>query len=293
MSTVSTANLKGGPTPFDTAADPQQSAVSWPAIFAGAAVATAATILLLVLGAGIGFSSVSPWQNSGATVTTLAVGAVIWLIVVQWISSGLGGYVAGRLRTRWTGIHTDEAFFRDTAHGLVAWAVATMLTVVIVASAGTSLLGGGARAVGSAAGAAAQGAGQAGAAMASSVDPSALLDTLFRPAQPNGNGNAADAKSEAGRILSTSLANGSMSAGDKTYLAQLAAARTGVSQQDAEKRVDDLVSGAKAAADKARAAADDARKAASKLAFYTFFSMLVGAFVASVAGALGGRLRDA
>ena len=138
-----------------------------------------------------------------------------------------------------------------------------------------------------------QGASQAGTAAASASDPSAtLLDTLFRPAQPTATGNAGDAKSEAGRILATSLANGSMSAPDRTYLVQLAAARAGVSQQDAEKRVDDMVAQAKAAADKARVAADDARKASAKLTFYTFFSMLVGAFIASVSGALGGRLRD-
>lgn len=270
-----------------------QSAVSWPAIFAGATVATAATILLFTLGSGIGLSSVSPWQGQGASTGGVAVGAIIWLIIVQWVSSGFGGYIAGRLRTRWTAIHTDEAFFRDTAHGLIAWSVATVLTVVIVASAGSSLLGAGARAVGGAASSAVQGASQAGAGLASTSDPSAaLVDTLFRPAQPNANGNSGDAKSEAGRILATSLANGSLSPADRTYLAQLAAARTGVSQQDAEKRVDDMVAAAKSAADKARAAADEARKATAKLSFFTFFSMLVGAFIASVAGALGGRLRD-
>jgi hypothetical protein len=210
---------------------------------------------------------------------------------VQWISSGFGGYIAGRLRTKWTGIHSDEAFFRDTAHGFIAWSVATLFTVVVVASAGSAFVSAGARAVGGAAGSAIEGASQGGAASAS--DPSAaLVDTLFRPSQPSAQGNTADAKSEAGRILVTSLANGNMAPADRTYLAQLAAARTGISQPDAEKRVDEMVTQAKAAADKARAAADAARKATAKLTFFTFFSMLVGAFIASVAGALGGRLRD-
>lgn len=271
----------------------QQSAVAWPAIFAGAIVATAVTVMLLVLGSGLGLSSVSPWQNSGATAGAIAVGAVIWLIVVQWVSSCFGGYIAGRMRTRWTGIHSDESFFRDTAHGFVAWAVATLLTVMIVASAGSALVGAGARVLGGAASSAVQGASQAGTASSSLSDPSAaLLDTLFRPAQPSATGNVSDAKAEAGRILATSLSNGSLSAPDRTYLAQLAAARTGISQGDAEKRVDDMVSTAKAAAEKARAAADEARKATAKLAFYTFFSMLVGAFISSVSAALGGRLRD-
>ena len=142
--------------------------------------------------------------------------------------------------------------------------------------------------------AAAEGASQAGAgAAAQSSNPgAALIDTLFRPAQPSATGDARDAKTEAGRILATSIANGQMAPADRTYLAQLAAARAGISQADAEKRVDDMVSAAKTAADKARAAADEARKASAKLAFWTFFSMLVGAFIASVSGAIGGRLRD-
>lgn len=290
---MSTSALSSRATDIVEPVAAHQSAVSWAAVFAGAVVATAATILLLTLGSGIGLSSVSPWQGAGATAGTIAVGAVIWLIVVQWVSSALGGYIAGRLRLHWTGLHTDEAFFRDTAHGLVAWSIATILTVIVVASAGSALLGAGARAVGGAASSAVQGASQAGSTMASMTDPStALVDTLFRPSQPNAGGNAGDVKSEAGRILASSIATGTMTPADRTYLAQLAASRTGISQPDAEKRVDDAVAQVKAAADKARAAAEGARKAAAKLAFYTFFSMLIGAFVASVSAALGGRLRD-
>lgn len=280
------------PASADVGAPPgsQQSAVSWPAIIAGATVATAVTILLLTLGSGIGLSSVSPWRNAGASAAPFAIGAAVWLIIVQWVSAGFGGYIAGRLRTRWTGVDADEAFFRDTAHGFVAWSVATLFTVIIVASAGSALVGGGVRA----AAAAVQGASQSGAATASAPDVGAgLADTLFRPAQPTAEGDSSGAKIEAARILATSLANGSMSAADRAYLSQLAAAKTGISQQDAEKRVDEMVTQAKAAADKARSIAEEARKAGAQLAFFTFFSMLIGAFIASVAAALGGRLRDA
>lgn len=272
----------------------QQSAVTWAAILAGAAVATAVTILLLMLGSGIGLSSVSPWRDVGAAATSFTVGAAIWLIVVQWLSSAFGGYIAGRLRTRWTAIHADEALFRDTAHGFVTWSVATLAVVGIVASVGSSVIGGGARALGGAAASAIEGASHAGAANASAGDLSAgLVDTLFRPAQPTNSADANGAKLEASRILATSFANGGMSAADRGYLAQLAAAKAGISQQDAEKRIDEMIAQARAAADKARAAADEARKDAAKLAFYTFFSMLIGAFIASAAAALGGRLRDA
>jgi hypothetical protein len=119
-----------------------------------------------------------------------------------------------------------------------------------------------------------------------------FIDALFRTDHPDANANSRDVKQEATRILATSLANGSMAPADKTYLAQVVAARTGVSQQDAEKRIDDLTAQAKAAEQKAREVADAARKAAAKLAFYTFFALLIGAFIASAAGALGGHERD-
>ena len=110
------------------------SAVSWPAIIAGAFVAAAATLLLLVLGTGLGFAAISPWPAHGVSSGEYAATSAIWIIVMQWVSAGVGGYVAGRLRTRWVGTHTHEVFFRDTAHGLVTWAAATVLVAVAAAS---------------------------------------------------------------------------------------------------------------------------------------------------------------
>jgi hypothetical protein len=66
---------------------------------------------------------------------------VLWLIVMQIISSSMGGYLAGRLRTKWANIHTDEVYFRDTAHGFLAWAVALVITAAFLASAATSMVG--------------------------------------------------------------------------------------------------------------------------------------------------------
>ena len=113
------AQVVTGGSVADTVESPV-SAVSWAAIVAGGLTAVTATLVLLMVGVGLGFSSVSPWAGQGASATTLAVGTVIWLIVVQWLSAGVGGYVAGRLRTTWTGVHRDEVFFRDTVHGLLA-----------------------------------------------------------------------------------------------------------------------------------------------------------------------------
>src|SRR5438874_10361074 len=122
------------------------SAVSWPAIIGGAFVAAAVSVLLLALGSGIGLASVSPWLGSNPSPTTFTAMAAIWLIIVQWISSGLGGYLTGRLRTKWVELHTHEVFFRDTANGFLTWAVATVFVVGLVASSASSLVSGGTRA---------------------------------------------------------------------------------------------------------------------------------------------------
>src|SRR5580658_9067398 len=140
-----------------------KSAASWPAIFAGAFVAIAASMVLLAFGSGLGFAMVSPWPGHGASATGFTVNAAIWLIVSQWLSAALGGYIAGRLRTKWVGTHTHEVFFRDTAHGLVTWSVATVFVFAVLAGSASSLMHGGMHALGGAAGA---GASMAGPMMA-------------------------------------------------------------------------------------------------------------------------------
>ena len=267
------------------------SAVSWAAIIGGALTAVAITLLLVALGAGIGLSSVSPWTSSNPTATTFTLLAAVWLIIVQWLSSGLGGYLAGRLRTKWVGLHTDEVFFRDTAHGFLAWALASVLVAAFATSSISSAVGTATRAVSSVAGSAASGAAQV-AANQSPGSADYFLDTLFRRDQPDANASPQDARAEASRILTRSLANATIDPNDRAYLAKLIAARTGISQQDAEKRIDDTVAQMKAAEEKAKQAADAARKASASASFYLFFSMLIGAFIASTAGAIGGRQRD-
>jgi hypothetical protein len=275
------------------------SAVSWPAIFAGAFVAAAASLVLAALGSGFGLASVSPWPNSGVSATTFTVMTAIWLIAVQWLASGLGGYVAGRLRTKWANTHTHEVFFRDTAHGFITWAVATILVVAVLTSAAASAVSGGVHAAATIASGASQGAATA-AVQSASTSPSAgssviapyNIDMLFRSSRPDSSASTADARSEAARILASGIASGDVSSEDRTYLAELVAARTGVSLEDAQKRVDTAIAQAKAAEAKARQAADTARKAASEASIFTALSMLVGAFIACIAAALGGQRRD-
>jgi hypothetical protein len=273
------------------------SGVSWPAVIAGAFVASAFSLALVALGAGLGLVSVSPWSSNNPSVTTFTVLAAAWFIAVQLFASGVGGYLAGRLRTRWARVHTDEVFFRDTAHGLLVWAVGAVITAALIASAASSAVSGAAhlagaatQAVGSATG---QAAGQAASAMG---DPTSYFsDMLWRSDHP-AQGDQAAATAEADRIFTRALYNGDLPAADKTYLAQLVASRTGLSQPDAEKRVTDVFDQAKAAkqqaADKAKAAAEAARKTGVYVALWAFISLLVGAFSASYMATVGGRQRD-
>ncbi len=259
-----------------------QSAASWGAILAGAFVATSMSLVLVSLGIGFEFASVSPWNGQGISVTTFSVTAAIWLIVTQWTSAALGGYIAGRLRTRWHGTHAHEVFFRDTAHGLVSWAVATVLVATVVASSLSSGIGG-----------VVQSATQMSANRGSPTAPAPMYDIekLFRGSLDSPPG-ASDARLEAGHILANAVVATNISAEDSSYLATLVAQKTGISATDAQKRVEVLLHDSADNVLKAKAVADSARKAAAETAIYTALSMLIGAFIASVSAVLGGMLRD-
>jgi len=274
-----------------TAARPAESpvsAASWPAIFAGAVAAVAASLVLVALGTGFGLASVSPWPHSGASATTFTVMTAIWLIVVQWLSAALGGYLTGRLRTKWVGTHTDEVFFRDTAHGFVTWALATLVGAAVLASAVGAVSEKGIEAASRATSSAAKG-------VATSVSDSVMpydVDRLLRSPGNTKNASEADEKAEVTRILTKGISTGEISAEDRDYLSKLVAARTGISETDAQKRVDDVIATEKEAEVKVRQAADVARKATAATSIYLGLSMLIGAFIAAAAAALGGRLRD-
>ncbi len=285
----------------DAAPEASASAVSWAAIFAGALVAASASVILVALGSGLGFAAISPWSHSGASLKTFAISAGVWLIVVQWLASALGGYVTGRLRTKWVSTHTHEVFFRDTAHGLVTWALATLVVAGGTALAGTTAVGAGARAVASGAADVAQGITTQGVntgsdstgGTASSTVSSYEVDRLFRSEQSQApSANAREAREEATRILARGVADGSVSAEDRAYLAQLVATRSGISQSAAEMRVNDVIGQVQSAEVKVRQAADTARKAAAAASLCTALALLVGAFIASIAATLGGRQRD-
>jgi hypothetical protein len=257
------------------------SGVSWAAVIAGGFVTAALSLILLALGAGLGLSSVSFWSNVGVSASTIGTAAILWLILMQIMSSSMGGYLAGRLRTKWANIHTDEVYFRDTAHGFLAWAVALVFTAAFLASAAAAM-------VGTPASSAAGGSGRATSVPAEGRESEAngyFIDALFRSDNATPDSDNTSVRGEAGRIFENALPQGDMPAADRSYLAQLVAARTGLSQADADKRVSDVFA-------KAQQTADAARKAAAHSLLWVFLALLIGAFCASFAATIGGKQRD-
>jgi hypothetical protein len=267
------------PAEPETKNEAHSSGVSWPAVIAGAFVAAALSLILLALGTGIGLSAISPWDGAGASASAVGKGAIAWLILMELIASSVGGYLAGRLRTKWVNTHTDEVYFRDTAHGFLVWAVGLVITAAFLASAVAS--------VGRNAGSAAMAAeGSSATVSRNTFSPNAyLVDSLLRTTPPRTGPDDAAIRSEVGLILVNGLRSGNFPATDKGYLVQVVSARTGISEPEAEKRVDDMFA-------QATQAADTARKAAAHTLYWTFLALLIGAFCASLAATIGGKQRD-
>ena len=291
--------------------------ISWSAVIAGAITAIAISFIIISLGSGIGMALVSPYSYSSPSVTTMTIIGALWLVFAQAVGFAVGGYVAARARRVPTPMHTDEVRFRDGANGLVVWAIGVFVTAIVLVAAvdkAANVAGGtaiGTLAVGT--------AGTAATAQGPSVNY--FTDTLLRGNPQNAaaggasaSGNAAPAGAPSGatgggspsptpaaggnsnqqrvqinRILVTSLGPNGISNDDRTYLAQIVSAQTGMSQSDAQQRVDGVVNQMKQDATKAT---DTARKTAAYLSFWTFMSLLFGAVCATLGGILGGDLRD-
>lgn len=241
--------------------------VSWPAVFAGASTMGALTLILAVLGAGMGLSSVSPWPNETTQASRISAGAIIWLVVTQLIASSIGGYLAGRLRTKWVSLHTHEVYFRDTAHGFIAWAFALVISTLFFMSYAASI------------------AARPTVVSTENAQGNYFVDTLFRTEHPVAARADQPLRSEATIILANALSHPDTAKQDQAYLANLVVAGTGLSQAEAERRVGDTI-----AAD--REAADTTRKAIAHSLYWLFVAFLIGAFCASYAATIGGRERD-
>jgi len=274
-------------TPIPTAIiDDEHSTVCWGAVIAGGIAAAAVTLVLLAFGVGIGASIVSPWSDQGVSATTLHVGSGIFMVVTAMLASTVGGYLAGRLRARWTGVHQDEVYFRDTAHGVLAWALATVVSAAALGGATTHIL----------AGASAGSVPAAFGATQSNGSPTDIyVDRMLRNDAPPVAGAASpqvvagtamSANAELGRLLaSATRKGGDVSTADRSYAVKIVMQRTGLSQADAEKRVNDTIVDAKTAA-------DNARRATAKLSLWLAGAMLAGALASALAATEGGLLRD-
>ena len=276
------------------------SGVSWGAIFAGAAAAAALSLILVLLGFGLGFSAVSPWANEGVSAKGLGISTIVWLAVTQIVASGLGGYIAGRLRVKWANMHGDEVYFRDTAHGFLSWCVATLVTATLVVGSVSSIISGGVQAGASVAGGAATAMTAAAGTAAGSTNSDQygyFVDSLFRDDRPAAVSDDA-ARGTVTRIFVQTLNNnGQLAPEDRTYLAQLVAQRTNLTQADAERRVDEVFAKTRKALEDAKLAAqqaaDTAATVAAMTALWMFVALLIGAFFASFFATFGGRRRDA
>lgn len=259
--------------------EPSIAGVSWAAVVAGAVTSCALTLVMLSLGLGLGLSVVSPWRGAGVSATSFQIGTGLYFVVMAMISSALGGYMAGRLRNRWTAVHTTEVRFRDTAHGFLAWALASVLGAILLASPASSLLGG-----------ASSGAIQAASSSQTASPMDGYVDMLLRRDNPGADttatGNNDALRPEMVRLFTADFRDGGEpSASDRSYVAKVVAARTGLSQADAEKRVSDVTAQVKVDLEKAR-------KAAIQLSIWLTLALFIGALSAALAAMEGGGLRD-
>jgi hypothetical protein len=253
------------------------SGVSWAAVIAGAFVVAALSLILLALGSGLGLSSVSPWRNRGLSAATISVGAVVWLIISQILASAMGGYIAGRLRTKWTIIHSDEVYFRDTAHGFLVWAVGLVITAAFLTSAAISMAGDVVRSSSSPV--------AADATASENYGYGYFRDMLFRSNHFGANRIDPYLQAEVDGIFGHALAQKGLSDADRMYLTRIVADKTGLTEADAQKRVDLVFS-------RLQQNTDYARKAAAEFALWLFVALLAGAFFASYTATIGGRERD-
>jgi hypothetical protein len=307
-----------------------QSGVSWSAVLAGTAVATALILILIILGVGFGMSSISVWSGQGITAEALGFTAIIWLIFTQIIAYGMGGFLAGRLRVKWVLVHNDEVYFRDTAHGFLTWALASLICATLLTSVIGKIVGGsaneGANLVSGASTATIAAAGYNLDSGKSSVSNPLqyMVSTLFRkdnlgtttagstdsiantsPGDNNATGKLSQNSSNAGQanpaaevlsIIENNMSASTLPTIDIKYAGQLISQQTGLSQAEAESRVamtfKTLQEKKANAMQETKETAEKARKTAANTALWFFALLLIGAFSASLAATWGGKCRD-
>ena len=297
------------------------SAVSWSAILAGTAAASALLLILIILGFGLGMSSISVWSGQGISTEALGITTILWIAFTQIIAYGMGGYFAGRLRAKWISVHNDEVYFRDTAHGFLTWALASLLCATLLASVIGSIVGGSAKAgatiIGGTSSALVTGAVANIDVLNKNMPPvdsltNYMVGTLFRKDaasqavtlnEPSAQTNITLATSQqinqAPDVISifvNSMGDAKLPQSDVKYVGQIVSQQTGLSQQDAEKRVEQTFASMQekkaSAIALSKTTAEKGRKVAANTSLWLFVMLLVGAFSASLAATWGGKSRD-
>jgi hypothetical protein len=262
-----------------------QSAISWPAILGGATAAASLSLILMVVGTGFGLASVSPWANTGISAKGFDIATVAWIIVTPSIASIVGGYLCGRLRTRWLQTHTDEVRFRDAAHGFLTWAAASMMTVAIFAVTINLFI---------------QRIPPIGLVQDLDIQTEYYTNKLFRKG-PTMLTEQAPIQTQASliennRILAKSLSTGQVAKDDLIYLTQQIRYYGGLSEIDADKRLRITFSDAQAQIEETTAMAkrgfDEARKTSAYASMWFIISLMLSAIAACFAATLGGKRRD-
>jgi hypothetical protein len=265
------------------------SYVDWSAIIAGIVFASAISLLFIAFGSAVGLNFVDFNAREGASVWLVGIAAASWFLWVQVSSLMAGGYLAGRLRRRHFDATEDESDMRDGAHGLIVWAGATVLGAMIAVGG----VGAAANMAGSALATATTATSNVAEGAADALDPNAYFtDQLFRTTQPAA-GDTAAARGEAGRIFAqAALGDGTVPDADRTYLASVVAANTGLTPEESAARVDQVIAGIDEAKQQALEAARIARNTAIIAAFLIAATTLVSAIGAYWAAQKGGNHRD-
>jgi hypothetical protein len=274
--------------------------VDWPAIFGAVIISSASTLLLGAIGVALGLASVSPWSFNNPSPTAMTVASAAWFALSALYAGAVGGYIVGRLRKPALDTTADERSNRDGLNALVTWGLGLLLTAALT----TSILS-------SAAGTAVTAAGQAaGPALSETIKASSnkagdfvgyYVDRALRaPANAANPGAPAttpnDSKTEVARILTHGLASGSISDADRGDLERIVARQAGISDADAKARVNQMMTEANdaynKAADAVKEAADKARKITASITTWFVIVSLLAAILAWYAGVIGGRHRD-
>lgn len=291
------------------AAEASQTPFSWSAAIVGALAATAVSFLVIALGSGIGLSFASPY-GSGPSVTNLTIAAAVWLVMAQTMGFASGGYLAARLRSPARDEVLGGTMFRDAAQGFVVWALGVVVTAIVIVALGMFAA---ATASWLAAGAARGDSAASLSEAATTTQVGYFVDLMLRPASAmatvGGQGPSssetvgaagsapaqsttlnAEIRPEVTRVLLRAVSRAGLDDDDRAYLSHVVSARTGLPPDEAQRRVAMAEIKAQAAI---KEAADKSAKAGAFFSFWMFMSLLFGGSAATLAGILGGQLRDA